>query len=82
MEFPNVEELHLYFSEGNKTGRVRAFPGEGLDLIWILDSSTDGAVCSRCNGVVLRFFAESFYFPAQLNTALAIYHVIFNLLLT
>jgi hypothetical protein len=43
MEFPNVEELQLYFS-GNKKGRVRAISGEGLDIpIWILGSSTESA---------------------------------------
>jgi luciferase family oxidoreductase group 1 len=32
MEFPaNVEELQLYFSEGNKKGEY-AHPGEGLDI--------------------------------------------------
>jgi luciferase family oxidoreductase group 1 len=43
MEFPaNVEELQLYFSD--KKGRVRAIPGEGLDIpIWILGSSTESA---------------------------------------
>jgi hypothetical protein len=42
MEFPaNVEELQLYFSEGNKKGEYAQF---GLDIpIWILGSSTESA---------------------------------------
>src|SRR3982075_2778948 len=41
--FPNdVVALQTYFSEANREAKVRAFPGEGLDLpIWILGSSTD-----------------------------------------
>src|SRR5690606_23844500 len=31
--FPSeIRELQLYFSEDNSDGRVRAFPGEGLDI--------------------------------------------------
>jgi luciferase family oxidoreductase group 1 len=73
MEFPsNVEELQLYFSEGNKTGRVRAIPGEGLDIpIWILGSSTDSAYLAAAMGLAYAF--ASHFAPAQLNTALAIY---------
>src|SRR5690606_23758144 len=43
--FPSdVRELQTYFSDDNVSGRVRAFPGEGLDIpIWILGSSTDSA---------------------------------------
>jgi hypothetical protein len=44
MEFPaNVEELQLYFFEGNKKASTRN-SGEGLDIpIWILGSSTESA---------------------------------------
>lgn len=73
MEFPsNVEELQRYLSEGNKDGRVRAFPGEGLDIpIWILGSSTDSAYLAASLGLPYAF--ASHFAPAQLHNALAIY---------
>ncbi|RVT75355.1 LLM class flavin-dependent oxidoreductase [Flavobacterium sufflavum] len=73
MEFPaNVEELQRYLSEGNKSGRVRAFPGEGLDIpIWILGSSTDSAYLAASLGLPYAF--ASHFAPAQLHNALAIY---------
>lgn len=73
MEFPaNVEELQLYFSEGNKNGRVRAIPGEGLDIpIWILGSSTDSAYLAASLGLPYAF--ASHFAPAQLYKALTIY---------
>jgi len=73
MEFPaNVQELQLYFSEGNKTGRVRAIPGEGLDIpIWILGSSTDSAYLAAAMGLPYAF--ASHFAPSQLHQALAIY---------
>src|SRR6201986_215456 len=38
----NIQELQQYLSASNKTGAVRAIPGEGLNIpIWILGSSTD-----------------------------------------
>lgn len=73
MEFPsNIEELQLYFSEHNKNGRVRAIPGEGLDIpIYILGSSTDSAYLAAAKGLPYAF--ASHFAPAQLKTALAIY---------
>ncbi|MES2239085.1 MAG: LLM class flavin-dependent oxidoreductase [Bacteroidota bacterium] len=73
MEFPsNVEELQMYLSEGNKNGRVRAFPGEGLEIpIWILGSSTDSAYLAASLGLPYAF--ASHFAPAQLHNALAIY---------
>lgn len=73
MEFPaNVQELQLYLSEGNNKGRVRAFPGEGLDVpIWILGSSTDSAYLAASLGLPYAF--ASHFAPAQLHNALAIY---------
>ena len=73
MEFPaNVEELQLYLSEGNKNGRVRAIPGEGLDIpIWILGSSTDSAYLAASMGLPYAF--ASHFAPAQLYKALTIY---------
>lgn len=73
MEFPaNVEELQRYLSEGNKNGRVRAFPGEGLDIpIWILGSSTESAYLAASLGLPYAF--ASHFAPAHLHNALAIY---------
>lgn len=73
MEFPaNVQELQMYLSEGNKNGRVRAIPGEGLDIpIWILGSSTDSAYLAASLGLPYAF--ASHFAPGQLLTAIAIY---------
>lgn len=74
MEFPkNVQELQTYLSQGNQHGRVRAFPGEGLDIpIWILGSSTDSAHLAAALGLPYAF--ASHFAPAQLHHALSIYH--------
>ena len=74
VEFPeNVKELQKYFSDSNKNGRVRAIPGEGLDIpIWILGSSTDSAYLAAALGLPYAF--ASHFAPAQLHQALAIYH--------
>jgi luciferase family oxidoreductase group 1 len=72
-EFPsNIEELQMYFSEENEKGRVRAIPGEGLDIpIWILGSSTDSAYLAAAKGLPYAF--ASHFAPAQLGAAIAIY---------
>jgi len=74
MEFPkNVRELQTYLSASNRNAHVRAFPGEGLDIpIWILGSSTDSAHLAAAYGLPYAF--ASHFAPAQLDTALAIYH--------
>jgi luciferase family oxidoreductase group 1 len=74
MRFPeNVQELQKYFSAANKTGNVRAIPGEGLDIpIWILGASTDSAHVAAALGLPYAF--ASHFAPAQLDQALAIYH--------
>lgn len=74
MEFPkNVQELQTYLSASNRNARVRAIPGEGLDIpIWILGSSTDSAHLAAALGLPYAF--ASHFAPAQLHAALAIYH--------
>lgn len=74
MEFPkNVQELQTYLSAGNRHGRVRAIPGEGLNIpIWILGSSTDSAHLAAALGLPYAF--ASHFAPAQLHHALSIYH--------
>lgn len=71
--FPSeVKELQQYFSEDNVDARVRAFPGEGLDIpIWILGSSTDSAYLAAELGLPYAF--ASHFAPAQLYRAIDIY---------
>jgi luciferase family oxidoreductase group 1 len=68
----NIEELQTFLSSSNKNARVRAIPGEGLEIpIWILGSSTDSAYVAAALGLPYAF--ASHFAPAQLHQALAIY---------
>lgn len=71
--FPSdIRELQLYFSNENSDGRVRAFPGEGLDIpIWILGSSTDSAYLAAEMGLPYAFAAH--FAPAQFHRAISLY---------
>jgi len=72
-QFPSdVLELQQYFSDDNVDSKVRAFPGEGLDIpIWILGSSTDSAHLAAQMGLPYAFAAH--FAPAQFKAAVAIY---------
>jgi len=72
-DFPDdIVALQTYFSAENRTARVRAIPGEGLDVpIWILGSSTDSAQLAAAFGLPYAF--ASHFAPAQFVTALSIY---------
>lgn len=72
-QFPqNVLKLQTYLSEENKTAKVRAIPGEGLDIpIWILGSSTDSAHLAALLGLPYSF--ASHFAPAQFEAAIKIY---------
>lgn len=72
--FPSqLKELMIYFSPQNKSGVVRAIPGEGVDIpIWILGSSTDSAYLAAEKGLPYAF--ASHFAPSQLILALKIYH--------
>lgn len=72
--FPSqLKELMTYFSPQNKSGVVRAIPGEGVDIpLWILGSSTDSAYLAAENGLPYAF--ASHFAPSQLILALKIYH--------
>lgn len=72
-DFPlHVQELQQYLSAENKTSRVRAFPGEGLDIpIWILGSSTDSAYLAASLGLPYAF--ASHFAPALFTQAIEIY---------
>jgi len=70
-QFPrDVVELIDYFRGGER--RVRAIPGEGLDIpVWILGSSTFGAQLAAMLGLPYAF--ASHFAPAQLDEALRVY---------
>lgn len=72
-DFPNdILALQRYFSADNRTAKVRAIPGEGLDIpIWILGSSTDSARLAALFGLPYAF--ASHFAPAQFLTAIDIY---------
>jgi luciferase family oxidoreductase group 1 len=72
-DFPrNVMRLQNYFSRENETSKVRAIPGEGLDIpIWILGSSTDSARLAASLG--LQYAFASHFAPAQFEAAIELY---------
>ncbi len=72
-DFPEqVKELLTYFSANNRTSKIRAIPGEGLDIpVWILGSSTDSAYLAAAMGLPYAF--ASHFAPAHLMEALQIY---------
>ncbi|HLQ99845.1 MAG TPA: LLM class flavin-dependent oxidoreductase [Sphingobacterium sp.] len=68
----DVLALQKFFSKNNYTAKVRAFPGEGLEIpIWILGSSTDSAYLAAELGLPYAF--ASHFAPAQLAQASQIY---------
>jgi luciferase family oxidoreductase group 1 len=71
-QFPrDVVELMNYFQPA-EANRVRAIPGEGLDIpIWILGSSTFGAQLAAMLGLPYAF--ASHFAPQQLDEALHVY---------
>lgn len=71
--FPqDVERLQLYFSEENKDSKLRANPGEGLDIpIWILGSSLDSARLAAAKGLPYAF--ASHFAPAYFMEAINLY---------
>lgn len=71
--FPQqIKELQLYFSAENKSGKVRAMPGEGLDIpIYILGSSTDSAWLAAEYGLPYAFAGH--FAPAHMQQAFKIY---------
>ena len=71
--FPqDVVELINYFAPAEEGQRVRAVPGEGLNVpVWILGSSTYGAQLAAILGLPYAF--ASHFSPGELMHALAIY---------
>jgi luciferase family oxidoreductase group 1 len=72
-DFPDdVMALQTYFSKENSHSKVRAIPGEGLDIpIWILGSSTDSAQLAAHLGLPYAF--ASHFAPNQFLTAIELY---------
>jgi luciferase family oxidoreductase group 1 len=72
-QFPNdVVELMAYFQPPNPGQRVRAIPGEGLDIpVWILGSSLFGAQLAAQLGLPFAF--ASHFAPQMMMEALAVY---------
>ena len=73
-QFPqDVRELQRLFSNENVQAKVRAFPGEGVQIpLYILGSSTDSAYLAAELGLPYAFAAH--FAPAQLAQASSIYH--------
>lgn len=71
--FPQqIQELKTFFSATNAEAKVRAFPGEGLDVpFWILGSSTDSAYLAAELGLPYAF--ASHFAPDQIQMAGKIY---------
>ena len=72
-EFPQqVEELENYFSD-TPSGRVRAYPGTGLDIpLWLLGSSGFSAQLAAYKGLPFSF--ASHFAPDYTMQALQLYH--------
>lgn len=72
-DFPeDILALQTYFSPMNRNARVRAIPGEGLQIpIWILGSSTDSARLAAMLGLPYAF--ASHFAPTYFEDAASIY---------
>lgn len=77
-EFPrDLEELQHYFSNENIDGKVRAIPGEGLDVpIYLLGSSMSSAQLAARKGLPYAF--ASHFAPAQFLDAIRYYRANFR----
>jgi luciferase family oxidoreductase group 1 len=71
--FPSdIQALQTFFSKDNHTSKIRATPGEGLDIpIWVLGSSTDSARVAAAMGLPYAF--ASHFAPAHFRDAIALY---------
>jgi luciferase family oxidoreductase group 1 len=72
-DFPDdIMALQTYFSKDNSNAKVRAIPGEGLDVpIWILGSSPDSAHLAAHLGLPYAF--ASHFAPNHFLTAIQLY---------
>lgn len=73
----NIQELQQYLNIENSNSKVRAIPGEGVEMpIWILGSSTDSAYLAAELGLPYAF--ASHFAPAQMMAAFEIYNRLFK----
>ncbi len=73
----DILELQQYLDDSNVSAKVRAFPGEGLDIpLYILGSSTDSAYLAAELGLPYAFAAH--FAPAMLTQATEIYRTHFK----
>ncbi|WP_116106561.1 LLM class flavin-dependent oxidoreductase [Lewinella sp. IMCC34191] len=72
-DFPgDIQQLQTFFSADNRSGQVRAIPGEGLDVpIYILGSSTESAYLAGQMGLPYAF--ASHFAPTQFMAAIKRY---------
>ncbi|SFH15394.1 LLM class flavin-dependent oxidoreductase [Pontibacter chinhatensis] len=77
-DFPkNVQELQYYLGPVDPEAKVRAIPGQGLEVpIWLLGSSTYSAQLAAMLGLPFAF--ASHFAPAALQAALKIYRDTFQ----
>jgi len=77
-EFPNdVMEVLGYLGPYDPTARVRAIPGEGMQVpVWLLGSSTYSAQLAAILGLPFAF--ASHFAPAHLHEALHLYRTHFR----
>ncbi|WP_266205938.1 LLM class flavin-dependent oxidoreductase [Pontibacter kalidii] len=77
-DFPkNVQELQYYLGPADPSAKVRAIPGQGLEVpIWLLGSSTYSAQLAAMLGLPFAF--ASHFAPAALQAALKIYRETFQ----
>lgn len=77
-DFPqNVQELQHYLGPEDPSARVRAIPGQGLEVpIWLLGSSTYSAQLAAMLGLPFAF--ASHFAPAALQAAVTIYRDTFQ----
>lgn len=71
--FPrDIQKLQTFFSADNFDAKVRAIPGEGLDIpIWVLGSSTESARVAAAMGLPYAF--ASHFAPSYFLTAIDLY---------
>lgn len=73
----HILELQQYLNIQNSTSRVRAIPGEGVEIpVWVLGSSTDSAYLAAELGLPYAF--ASHFAPAQMMAAFEIYNRAFK----
>jgi len=73
----DIQTLQKLFSSSNASSKLRAIPGEGLDVpIWILGSSLDSAKVAAALGLPYAF--ASHFAPAYFKQAIQLYRQLFQ----